>query len=55
MFPLIRRKNILLSNYSNTNTFSRPFVTTWTDNFQPVYVKNVYGQSDKTYTTRFTL
>ena len=34
---------------------SRPFVTTGIDNFEPVYVKNVYGQSDKTYKTWVTL
>ena len=34
---------------------SRPFVTTGTENFGPVYVKNVYGQSDKTYKAWVTL
>ena len=34
---------------------SRPFVTTGIDNFGPVYVKNVYGQSDKTYKAWITL
>ena len=33
----------------------RPFVTTRIDNFGPVYVKNVYWQSDKTYKARVTL
>ena len=28
---------------------SRPFVTTGIDNFGPVYLKNTYGQSDKTF------
>ena len=34
---------------------SRPFVTTGIDNFGPVCVKNVYGQSDKTYKAWVTL
>ena len=34
---------------------SRPFVTTGIDNFGPVYVKNVFGQSDKTYKAYVTL
>ena len=34
---------------------SRPFVTTGIDNFGPVYVKNVFAQSDKTYKAWMTL
>ena len=34
---------------------SRLFVTTEIDNFGPVYVKNIYGQSDKTYISGVTL
>lgn len=52
--------NISLPNYSTTNTFtlvnnSRPSITTGVDNFGPLYVKNVYGQSDKTYKAWATL
>ena len=34
---------------------SRSFVTTGIDNFGPVYVKNVFGQSNKTYKAWVTL
>ena len=34
---------------------SAPFVTTSIDKFGPVHVKNVYGQSDKTYKSWVTL
>ena len=34
---------------------SRPFVTTGIENFGLVYVKNVYGQLDKTYKAWITL
>ena len=34
---------------------SRPFVTTGIDNFGPVYLKNTYGQSDKTFKLWVTL
>ena len=34
---------------------SRPFVTTGIDNFGPVYVKNLFGHTYKTYTVWVTL